>query len=155
MEKLSPLNTREVKPIKKQISEHWGCDFEGDYFFFKSAKDKVYILGRDADKIDLKNFRIDTLGMYFARVSDDGIRLSFEGSQVIGKIATKNVLELDEHDLRDWMRGEELDNIDIDLSGLSGYVIIKHGNDFFGCGKVTEKKILNFVPKIRRMQTTA
>ena len=151
METLKPLNTREVKEIKKKIDEQWGCDFKPDYFWFRSTSGKLYVVSRDAAKIDFSKLRIDSIGMYFARESDDGLRLSIEGSQAIGKIAKKNVLEIDEYEIKEWLAGQELSTIDMDLTGLSGYVIIKYKNDFFGCGKVTQNSILNFVPKVRRV----
>jgi NOL1/NOP2/fmu family ribosome biogenesis protein len=150
-EKLVALNTRDVKQIKKKIDEHWGCDFQGDYFWFKSSSDKLYVISKDATKIDFSKLRIDSVGMYFARESDDGLRLSIEGSQLVGKIAAKNMLEIDEYEIKEWLSGQELSTIDMDLSNISGYVIIKHKNDFFGCGKVTQNSILNFVPKVRRV----
>jgi len=151
MEKLVPLNTRAVKEIKKQVDVQWGCDFQSSYFWFKSASDKLYVVSKDAAKIDFSKLRIDSIGMYFARQSDDGLRLSIEGSQLVGKIAAKNVLEIDEYEIKEWLAGQELSTIDMDLTGLSGYVIIKSKNDFFGCGKVTSATILNFVPKVRRV----
>ena len=42
--------------------------------------------------------------------------------------------------------------IDISYNGKSGFVLIKYENDFIGCGKITKDKILNFVPKERRLK---
>ena len=40
---------------------------------------------------------------------------------------------------------------DLQLStDLKGFVIIKNKDNFLGCGKVAENKILNFIPKERR-----
>ena len=150
-EKLVALNTRDVKGIRKKIDEHWGCSFKGEYFWFRSTSGKLYVISKDAAKVDFSKLRIDSVGMYFAREGDDGLRLSIEGSQIIGSIAAKNMLEIDEYEIKEWLHGEELSPIDMDLTGLSGYVIVKHKNDFFGCGKVTQSSILNFVPKVRRV----
>ena len=46
-----------------------------------------------------------------------------------------------------WMAGED---IDID-SELSGFIIIKNRTDFLGCGRIVNKKLLNYVPKERRV----
>jgi len=33
-----------------------------------------------------------------------------------------------------------------------GFVIIKHNKDFFGSGKFKDGRLLNFLPKIRRLK---
>ena len=47
------------------------------------------------------------------------------------------------------MQGEEL-NIQ---TGLRGIIVIKHKNNFLGCGKASENKIGNFIPKSRRLRS--
>ena len=46
------------------------------------------------------------------------------------------------------MLGQEL-NIN---SGKKGLLVMKHGEDFLGCGKASEEKIGNFIPKSRRLK---
>ena len=38
-------------------------------------------------------------------------------------------------------------------TALSGYVLIRHGNDFIGSGKASDRKIFNYVPKARRISS--
>lgn len=85
--------------------------------------------------------------MYIGEFKKGELRLSIEGSQLIGPHAKKNVVELDRNELRQWLRGEDL----IKEVKEEGYVIMKSNNDFVGCGRVKEGKILNFVPKARRL----
>jgi NOL1/NOP2/fmu family ribosome biogenesis protein len=86
--------------------------------------------------------------LYFAETGDDRVRLSIEGSQIIGKIATKNILEVDEETAKKWIKGGDIPS----EQEFEGFVIIKNGSDFLGCGKYRQKTILNFIPKARRIK---
>ena len=62
--------------------------------------------------------------------------------------SNKNVIALNDKEAKEWLSG-----IDIDKeSDEDVFVIIKHNDDFLGTGKAKEGKILNFVPKIRRIK---
>ena len=37
-------------------------------------------------------------------------------------------------------------------TSAGGFALLRHGSDFLGSGRIKEGKILNFVPKARRMQ---
>jgi len=147
MQKLKILNKKEIKRIISLLKEQWGFDGELDYAFLQNDKGKVFIVNKDVSKIDFEKVRINSIGMYFGMVHDDGVRLSIEGSQLIGHFVKKNILELDEKGMKEWLAGEDLImNID------KGYYIIKNGDDFLGTGKATGEKVLNFVSKTRRVR---
>ncbi|MBW2967221.1 hypothetical protein KY362_01915, partial [Candidatus Woesearchaeota archaeon] len=61
-----------------------------------------------------------------------------------------------------WMAGKDIDITSEESQGCEGFVILKHmtgetgdakdaTEDFLGCGKLTEKGLLNFLPKTRRI----
>ena len=150
MENLRILNSRGKKDLAGLISGQFGLDFEFDYEVFMNSKNRIFILSRDISKLDTGELRINSLGMYFGELNKGEVRLSIEGSQIIGKQAMKNVLELDEGQATKWMWGEDFE-LDTDLSG---FVIIKNNSDFLGCGKVSGRKLYNYVPKERRVTTT-
>jgi len=141
------LASKDLKQLKQLFEQYWGFTEKLDYFFFQTEKGRIYVVSRDLEKLELTDYKINTIGMYFAEFKKEQLRLSIEGSQIIGPKATKNVLELDEEEMRAWMRGEDLDK----ETGLKDFAIIKHGNDFLGTGKCVEGKVLNFVPKARRL----
>ncbi|MBW3013792.1 hypothetical protein KY335_00950 [Candidatus Woesearchaeota archaeon] len=152
MMKLQILNTRDVKELKKIISDVWGVDFELEVVFLKSEKrDRIYAVNRDIADIDLSKLRIDTLGLYFGTWNVKGFRLSFEGSRIIGPLAKKNVAELNEKQRDEWIKGQD---IEFDSSSKE-FLIIKCGADYFGCGKMREGMLYNFVPKTRRLSVVA
>jgi NOL1/NOP2/fmu family ribosome biogenesis protein len=149
--KLKPLNKKETKKILEQINLEYGCNaveaIIDEYAFFISDKNKIYIMSNEIKYVDLSKVRINSFGLYFAELNYGKIRLSMEGAVIIGKIATKNILEIDYNTSREWLKG-----IDISTNKeFDGFVIIKYNNDFLGCGKYKEGKILNFVPKPRRI----
>jgi NOL1/NOP2/fmu family ribosome biogenesis protein len=149
---LQILNSRERKAILDRIEAQWGCRWESDFAFLRSDKDKIYIIDHDVDKIEPKKLRIDSVGLYVAQLPNDNeVRLTIEGAQIIGPLAKRNIVELSEAEARDWLRGED---IPVDPEGLSGFVILRQGDDFLGSGKVKESKVLNFVSKARRVQST-
>ena len=109
MQNLKVLNSREKKEILKLINVQFGCSFDMDYEVFMNEKNKLFIMTKDISKIDLNELRINSLGMYFGEVNRGELRLSIEGSQMLGKSAKKNVLVLDEDDADKWMKGEDFD----------------------------------------------
>lgn len=144
---LKILNSKETKQIVKLLENEFG--FAGElkqYAVLQNRKDKLYLVNRDIASIPLDALRIDSIGMYFAEVMDHGIRLSIEGSQLIGRDCTKNVVEIAPGVMRTWLKGE-----DIEAEGFSGFVLLRCGDDFLGCGRAKEGKILNYIPKARRI----
>jgi len=140
------LNSKEKKNLSKLIKKQFGCDFIFDYEVFINTKNKIFILNKDVSKIDLDELRINSLGLYFGELNRSELRLSIEGSQLIGTLAKKNVLTLNFEEARKWMKGEDF-SVD---SNLEGFVIVKNKDDFLGCGRIVNKKLLNYVPKERR-----
>ena len=130
----------------KILKEHFGFEEKLNYVFLENSKGKVYIISTDLANLELSNLRIDSLGLYFGKLEKDGLRLSIEGSQIIGPKAKKNVLEIKKGTRDIWIKG-----YDTEIQGNPGFVIIKHKDDFMGCGKLNNNKLYNYVPKNRRL----
>ena len=148
MPELKILNSREIKEIYKLIEEHWGAKVKLGYGFLKNNKNRVFVISKDISKIDISKLRLNSIGMYFCETNNLGIRLSIEGSQIIGPKATKNVVGLNEEETKKWFKGEDLEK---ECKDCSGFVILKHKNDFLGNGKYANGRILNYVGKTRRI----
>jgi NOL1/NOP2/fmu family ribosome biogenesis protein len=150
MQNLKILNKKEVKNIFSIIKKQFDADVKLNYVFLINNKNRLYIVNKEVFDINIDKLKINSFGLYFGEFRGDGLRLSIEGSQLIGPKAKKNVLELDNKQAREWLKG-----YDSSLkSKEKGFVIIKHKNDFLGCGKVVENKILNYVPKTRRLRVS-
>ena len=147
MHQLKVLNTKEIKEILKLIENQWNAKLKLDYTFLRNNKNRIFIINKDIVKIQLEKLRINSIGMYFCEIDKLGIRLSIEGSQIVGPLASKNVTEISEEQEKQWLKGE-----DLEIKGnYSGFVIIKHNNDFLGSGKYKDGRILNYVSKSRRI----
>lgn len=146
MPQLQILNSKEKKEILKLIENQWNAKLKLNYAFLKNNKNRVFIINKDISKIELEKLRINSIGMYFCDL-EHGIRLSIEGSQIIGPKATKNIVEIDEEQVKQWFRGEDLEINE----NFDGFVIIKHKNDFLGSGKFKDGRVLNYVNKSRRI----
>ena len=128
------------------IEAQWGAKLNLSYAFLKNNKNRIFVVNRGISNIDLSKLRINSIGMYFCDIENE-IRLSIEGSQIIGPKSTKNVVEIDEEQAKKWLKGE-----DLEVKGdYSGFVILKNNDDFFGTGRFKEGKILNYVAKERRI----
>ena len=148
MLELKILNSKEIKEIYKLIENQWGAKIKLDYGFLKNNKNRIFIIGKDISKIDISKLRLNSVGMYFCEIDNKGMRLSIEGSQLIGAKATKNVVELNEEETKKWFKGEDLEK---ECNDCQGFVILKNKNDFIGTGKYSKGKILNYVSKTRRV----
>ena len=140
------LTKREINKILDNLREYYGIkELKLDYLFLQN-KEKIYLISKDFKKLNTKNLRVNNLGLYFLNVSK-GLRLSIEGSQMMGKKATKNIYEIIEKDLKAWLRG-----YDLECSNLQGHKLIKNKDDFYGIGFASNNKIKNFIPKSRRIR---
>ncbi|MBW3000128.1 hypothetical protein KY339_05640 [Candidatus Woesearchaeota archaeon] len=147
MRNLRILNTREKKEIYSIMASQWGFSQKLDYVFLINPKSKIYLVNRDFARIDTEKLRIDSVGLYFGELKKDGLRLSIEGSQIIGLNSKKNIVELSKQEMRLWLKGNDLEK----TTDAEGFAIIKHEKDYLGTGKIKEGVILNFVPKTRRI----
>lgn len=116
-------------------------------FKIKDDCEKIYLLSKEISEAPLENFRIDSLGMYFGELKFNEIRLSIEGSLLIGRYCSKNVYELNDEQFNQFILGNDLEVDDI----KTGFYIIKHGDDYFGSSKIKNNNLNNFVPKERRV----
>jgi len=148
----SILNSREKKKIYQMIKEQWGCDFKTDSVMLRSSKDKIYLVNRDIERVDLELLRVDYMGNYFGTVNDKEIRLSIEGCQIIGPLAQKNVIEVNYDVMRKWLKGEELSYEEVETKPEDkSYILIKYNDNYIGCGKAKENIIKSGIPKNRRI----
>ena len=150
MQNLKVLERKDKKKFLELLKKQFAFDKKLDYIFLINNKNKIFIVNKELVNIDLNKLRINSIGLYIAEFRNDEVRLSIEGSQFIGPNTKKNVLELDDKEARDWLKGNDLEK----ETNLKGFVIIKNNNDFLGCGKVKENGILNFVPKTRRLNVS-
>ncbi|NQV91802.1 hypothetical protein HQ489_04990 [Candidatus Woesearchaeota archaeon] len=150
MKQLNFLNTRDVKKIREQVVHDFGFFPEGDYAFLQTDRDRLFIVNKDVAKLELKNLRIDRMGLYFGEVKPNQIRLSKEGAQLLVRLGDKkvtNIIEIDEEEVKFYFQGNDLIK---DLGEDNRLIILKHNKEIIGCASYKEGKVLNFLPKIHR-----
>ena len=150
------LTSREKKRVLQRIEQQWGCKTGQieDFVFLLTGKMDLYLATREIFDIGLKKLRVNSMGLYFAELRENAPRLSIEGSQIIGPFAKKNIIELEQKEAILWLKGNDLEGKE---GNLSDYIIVRCGDDFIGCGKYKpeEKRVLNFIPKSRRLAIAA
>ncbi len=149
MQNLKILNSKEIKLIYKLLEKQFNFSNKLNYIFLKDKNDKIFLLSDDFKKLDTKPLYINNLGLYFGKIEHSSIRLTIEGSQLIGPYSSKNILNINNQQLESFLKGN---NLEIN-SDLNDYVLIKCKNDFIGCGKLKNNLLLNFLPKERRLKS--
>ena len=148
------FSNRETQEILSKLKEQFEIQkIPGR--LIKIGKEKIFLFNGDFSDEQIKNLEkiafIEKIGIYIGAIfpPTGEIRLSIEGTQIFKSQITKNIFEINNEQLENWMQGEEL-NIQ---TGLRGIIVIKHKNNFLGCGKASENKIGNFIPKSRRLRS--
>jgi NOL1/NOP2/fmu family ribosome biogenesis protein len=147
---MKPLQSSQKKRIIQQLNDQFGVT-NLPYLFLQFGKEKIRVYSGNLAKEDLsnldKNARIENMGLYFARIQPDGIRLTLDGVQLVRDQITKNIMEINDEQADMWFKGN-----DLDIQAESAFKILKNNNEFIGCGKSTGDRITNFVPKERRIR---
>ncbi len=140
-----PMNSKEIKEFHNYLKNQYNSSKKLNYLFFKK-KDKFYIVSKKFKDLKIERLNLNSLGLYIAKEDLGSIRLTIEGSQLIGPKAKKNVLEL--NDPTEWMSGNDI----ITNENYSGFILIKYKKDFLGSGLFNKNKVINFIPKSRRIK---
>ncbi len=142
---LKLLNNKEVKKIKEILNDQFGILDFPQWTWFQNNEQKICVISKEIERIDVQGLRINNLGCYIAKQEPHFLRLTMEGAQYLGPKAKKNIIIIE--DKSDWMKG-----VDIASSLDQGAVIIKYQNDFLGSGYSAKGIIKNYVPKERRLE---
>ncbi len=145
---LKILNSKEKKNLLNILREQYGFYKEMDYVFLVNKKNKIYIVVRDIERLSLEKMRVNSFGIYFGELYNDSVRLSIEGSQIIGMNASKNVFLLSDEELEKWIKGQDIET----EKEFKGFAIVKHKNDFYASGKTSKGKLLNYIPRARALK---
>ena len=147
---LNFLSRREKKRLIEQLEEQYGI-VELPFLLVHSGKEKIRALSCSLSTDELRelsrNVNVNAVGIYLLKIEPDGLRLSIEATHMLKKQIKKSIIELNKEQLAEWLKGR-----DVELnSDIKGYVVVKSGDDFYGCGKLSNKMLRNFVPKERRI----
>lgn len=148
---LKILTTKEKHQVEGKLNEQFGIKKIPGLLIRRGAE-RLFLFTGDFSINNIHELEneipIERLGVYFAKFVNDEIKLSIEGVQLMKDQITKNIFLLDEKQTVEWMSGQDLQI----STGKYGFIILKHDDDFLGCGKASAEKIGNFVPKSRRLK---
>ena len=143
------IKSSEKRKIISELNENFGIT-KLPYLLIEAGKEKMRAFSGSLSKEEISLIgsitRIESIGLY-AMKKESPIRLSFDFPHLITDQLTKNILEINDNQVKDWMKGQNLE-----IKKERGICLIKHGNYFLGCGKSTGEKIINHVPKDRRLR---
>src|SRR3989338_2253031 len=97
-----------------------------------------------------EDLRIENIGLYLAREQDSRFRIAFDALHILKNKINKNIIEIDDNQAQEWMKGFSLS-----LNTEGNFKVIRYKNDWLGCGKNSDGKIQNNVPKERRLKSNA
>lgn len=130
------------------------------YLLSMSGKEKVrgYTGNLSTNEIILLNqgVRIELIGLYLLHLYPEDLRLSFDAISALKNQITQNIIELDEKQGEEFLKGRDIALTDKDKekfkNELSGFKIVKLGDDLIGNCKLTHDRIINYMPKERRLR---
>ena len=150
---LKIMNQNEKEGVLGKLNKQFGItEIPGEIVM--RGKERMFLFTGSFDKNQLRVLEeltpVERVGAYFAkRVENiDEIRLSIEGTQIFGDQINKNIFELSDDQVEQWMKGQELQI----KTGKKGFLAMKYKDNLLGTGKASEEKIGNFIPKNRRLK---
>jgi NOL1/NOP2/fmu family ribosome biogenesis protein len=148
------MSEEEVEGLKRIIEKNYGCNIDfSSYDFYVTKRNEVFIAIKNLEEELIK--KASYFGFYFGKLKrNEKIQLSVEGSQIVGKIASKNIAILNDENISRFMESLECKWENLINCETNNFVLIKHGEDFFGCGILRENKIESLIPKARRIMKT-
>jgi NOL1/NOP2/fmu family ribosome biogenesis protein len=145
----SELRKREADEIKELLLDTYGFAMPNSWKLYFLGKSKVWVLKEEFFDLPLEKLNVETMGFYLCHFERDIFRLSIHGAQVVGKNATKNILEISLKDAWNLIRGFDIDK----ETGMDAtYIILKSPIGIIGVGKNHKTKILCQIKKNRRIR---
>ncbi|MFH0831345.1 MAG: tRNA pseudouridine(55) synthase TruB [archaeon] len=142
---------------KQRITEmlgHYGIE-RLDYLVIRtSRKTRMFsgIISKEEIISWLKSISIDNMGLYLASVDEPEIRLSIDAAHLLSGQISRNIVEISDEQAEKWFHGEEIEVNEKQNGAEDGFVIIKNQGDIIGVGKMTKTRVLNYLPKERRIK---
>lgn len=139
------LTQDELMKIKERLFERYGIE-KVPFVIVRSGKRKYRAATKEAVQIP----KAQLVGVYVMKETPFGLMLSIEGTQLFGPLARKNVFEISDEMVDEWMRGKDIE-IGVDEKLEKGLVIVRCGNLYLGSGLYDGRRIKNLLPKARKV----
>lgn len=146
------IKSSEKRKIEAELEELYGIDSLPEYLLIEAGKKRIRAFSGSLSKEEImllsRAVKVELVGIYLISKKDEEARLNFDAVSLLKGKITKNVLEINEEQFQNWIRGQ-----DLELETQRGTVVIKYKNDFIGVGKSNGEKVFNYIPKERKLKT--
>lgn len=162
MAQLRIIYRTEKKKILKLL-EYYGIT-DLNFLLTESGKEKIRGYTGSLSNEELielnQQIGIELIGMYLFNVFKDEVRLSFDAISALKYQITKNILEVSEEHESEFLKGRDIaltkeEQLELEKSSEQrGFKIIKSKStqEFLGTGKFIGDRIVNYMPKERRLR---
>jgi NOL1/NOP2/fmu family ribosome biogenesis protein len=144
------IHSSEKKQILKQLNEQFGIE-QVPQALLKFGKEKIRMYSGNLTADELKvldnTLRIENIGLYFIKKENELLRINLDALTVLNNQIKKNILDINDEQTKQWFMGQ-----DLEIKSDNAYKILRNNNQFIGCGKSTGDRIVNFMPKERRIK---
>lgn len=111
MEHIKILNQIERKQIEDKLKEQFGIKEIPGKIVMRGAERLFFFTG-EIDEIEIRKIEevapIEKIGVYFAKIINDDIKLTIEGTQILKEQINKGIFEINDERAEEWMMGREL-----------------------------------------------
>ncbi len=143
------IKSSEKKRILSQLNEQFGIE-KLPYLLIESGKEKIRAFSGSLSKEEILQIsrltNIEQIGIYLLK-KEDTPRLSMDATHLLKSQIIKNIIEITEPQLNDWLHGR-----DLSIPSQKGDVMIKYKEDLIGFGRSNGQKLFNYMPKDRRLK---
>ena len=153
MKNVKFLSEKEKKNVQIIIRKNYSCKIDfSNYEIFKTSKEKIWICNKGIAYLIKKLPNIKFFGLFFGKIKKNNkIQLSLEGSQIVGKDAKKNIIEiLNLKEAEKYVKEDKIPKKAKMNVEEHNFAIVKFNHYFLGsAGVISRKEIKSFFPKSR------
>jgi NOL1/NOP2/fmu family ribosome biogenesis protein len=149
---IKEMSKEEIEKLENLLEKNYGAKIKFKDKIFKTSEEKIWLISKEALDFDFSKLRVNSAGLYFGKLKrNEKIQLSIEGVQLIGKKAKKNVVIIDEENLKKFLQGFDFSSQKLIDCEINNFILIKYEDDFVGTGILRENYVENILPKARRI----
>ncbi|WP_456433014.1 hypothetical protein [Thermosulfuriphilus sp.] len=139
-----PVDPQEKHRVFGYFEIRFGIPGEVFSPYLLLATAKNYWLLRDTGRLeDIKHLKIQTAGLLFARQVSRYLKPTTVALQRFGHLAERSVVALKPSELKALREKREI-NLEVEVE--PGYVILRCGEDIWGCGLYLPPRLISHLP---------
>ena len=151
---LEILDKEDVERLQGIIEKNYGGEFNlRDFGVMIGSEERIWLASKDVFLFDSARLPVNSIGLNFGKMKkNEKLRLTIEGSQLVGKTAERNVATVSDADAMRFLRGEDMNPVIKEGCEEHNFVIVKtESRTVIGSAMLAEGRLKNFLPKSRRI----